>query len=183
MIDGRDKEERKVRVRCPWPRLRPSELVRDDAYYMAHAYNEARRAWEEDEVPIGAVVEYEGEIIARAHNQVEQLKDPTAHAEILAITQAASVIGDWRLNKATLYVTKEPCPMCAGASIMARLNRVVYAVADPKMGCLGGATSLHALPKLNHRLAVTQGVLQEECLQLLRAFFEQKRNAESYGDI
>lgn len=169
----------KVSGACPWPRLKPSELVKDDAYYMAWAYNEARKAWEEDEVPVGAVIEYQGEIIARAHNQVEKLKDSTAHAEMLAITQAASFIGDWRLNEATLYVTKEPCPMCAGASIMARLNRVVYAVADEKMGCLGGATALHGLPKLNHRLAVTAGVLEKECLQLLQAFFEGKRNARA----
>jgi tRNA(adenine34) deaminase len=166
----------------PWPRIRPSELQRDDSYYMAHAYNEALRAWEEDEVPIGAVVVHGEEIIARAHNQVEQLKDPTAHAEILAITQAAHSIGDWRLNNATLYVTKEPCPMCAGAAILGRLKRVVFGVADPKMGCLGGATGLHELPGLNHRVVVTAGILEAACRELLQEFFERKRRGDVAGE-
>ena len=108
---------------------------------MALAFNRAVDAWREDEVPIGAVIVKAGEVVASAHNAVESLKDPTAHAEILAITQAAKAIGDWRLNECTLYVTKEPCPMCAGAAIMSRLGRVVYAWGDPKMGCLGGATA------------------------------------------
>ena len=160
---------------CPFEPIRPSELNRDAAYYMAHAYNEALRAWRANEVPIGAVIEYGGAIIARAWNQVESLNDPTAHAEMLAITQATGVIGDWRLNGATLYVTKEPCPMCAGATIMSRLSRVVQAVPDPKMGCLGGAASVHELPHLNHRLEVSSGVLEEACRSVLQAYFQRKR--------
>jgi tRNA(adenine34) deaminase len=162
---------------CPFAPLHPSELNRDAAYYMAHAYNEALKAWRANEVPVGAVIEFEGAIIARAHNRVESLNDPTAHAEILAITQAAGHVGDWRLNGATLYVTKEPCPMCSGASIMARLARVRYAVADPKMGCMGGATALHGLPQLNHRVAVEGGVREDECRELLQAYFQLKRGA------
>lgn len=162
---------------CPFDPIRPSEWVRDDSYYMALAFNEALRGWKENEVPIGAVVVFEGRVIARAWNQVEQLNDPTAHAEIIAITQATREVGDWRLNGATLYVTKEPCPMCAGASIMARLEQVVYAVADPKMGCLGGATALHTLPRLNHRLSTVSGPREAECKALLQAYFQRKREA------
>lgn len=162
---------------CPFEPIRPSELVRDARYYMSHAFNEALKAWKANEVPIGAVIVYEGAIIARAFNQVESLNDPTAHAEILAITQATGIIGDWRLNGAVLYVTKEPCPMCSGASIMARLSRVVYAVPDPKMGCLGGTASVHELPRLNHRLEVESGIMEEECKAVLQAYFQRKRTA------
>lgn len=164
---------------CPFEKLYPSQLVRDDLFYMKLAYNQAIDAWRQDEVPIGAIIECQGEIIAAAHNMVDSTRDPTAHAEILAITQAANRIGDWRLNQCRLYVTKEPCPMCAGASIMSRLLEVVYAVPDPKMGCLGGATGLHTLPGLNHSLQVRGGVLEYECLLLLQSFFAQKRKRES----
>ena len=160
---------------CPFEPLFPSYLVRDDEFFMKLAYNQALKAWKLGEVPVGAVIEYGGEVIAQAHNTVEQSQDPTAHAEILAITQASSKIGDWRLNGATLYVTKEPCPMCSGASIMARLSRVVYAVPDAKMGFLGGALSTHEVPTLNHRLQITQGVLQDECLELIKTYFSLKR--------
>lgn len=157
--------------------MRPSELTRDDSYYMQHAFNEALKAWAANEVPIGAVVEIGGQVVARAWNQTETLKDPTAHAEILAITKTANALGDWRLNAATLYVTKEPCPMCSGATIMARIGRVVYAVSDPKMGCLGGAYPVHTLPHLNHSVIVDSGVLEEECRTLLQTFFQLKREA------
>jgi tRNA(adenine34) deaminase len=142
---------------------------------MAHAYNESLKAWRANEVPIGAVIEFNGAIVARACNQVESLNDPTAHAEILAITQATEAIGDWRLNGATLYVTKEPCPMCSGASIMARISRVVYAVPDPKMGCMGGAAAVHELPQLNHRVVVQSGVLEDQCRAVLQGYFQLKR--------
>ena len=145
---------------------------------MSLAYNEAIDAWREEEVPVGAVIERGGEVIALAHNQVAGAHDPTAHAEILALTQAARAIGDWRLIGATLYVTKEPCPMCSGAALMARLKRVVYAVADPRMGCLGGATDLNRLPQVNHHLEITRGVLESECRDLLQAFFRLKRAEE-----
>jgi tRNA(adenine34) deaminase len=152
--------------------------VRDDAFFMALAYNQAIDAWREDEVPIGAVVVLNGEVIGAAHNQVDSLRDPTAHAELLAVTQAAHALGDWRLNACTLYVTKEPCPMCSGAMLMARLGRVVFAVSDPKMGCLGGAADLNALPRANHRCEIVRGVMEPECRELLQAYFRLKRTSE-----
>ncbi len=167
---------------CPFEKLYPSQLLRDDVFFMKLAYNLAIDAWRADEVPIGAIVEYQGQVIGAAYNQVESLRDPTAHAEILAITQAAQKLGDWRLNGARLYVTKEPCPMCSGATIMSRLTRVIYAVPDPKMGCLGGATPLHALPRLNHRVDVAFGVLEAECRELLQAFFRLKRKTAGLAD-
>ena len=104
-----------------------------------------------------------------------------AHAEMLAITQAESVIGDWRLMECDLYVTKEPCPMCSGATLMSRVKRVVFAVSDPKMGCLGGATDLNALPQVNHHLEITRGVLEQPCLELLQAYFKFKRTEDTSG--
>ena len=148
-------------------------------FFMSLAYNQAIDAWRQNEVPIGCVIEHSGEVIAAAHNTVEGSHDPTAHAEVIAITQAATRLGDWRLEGCTLYVTKEPCPMCSGATLMSRLKRVCYAVPDPKMGCLGGATDLNALPRVNHHLELTiGGVLEDECRTLLQAFFQLKRAAE-----
>lgn len=164
---------------CPFQKIFPSELVRDDRYFMTLAFNEALEAWREDEVPIGAVIVRDGEVIASAHNRTVSANDPTAHAEMLAITQAANAIGDWRLNECALYVTKEPCPMCSGASVMARLGRVVFAWGDPKMGCLGGAFPLHELPNLNHRVQITSGVMEDECRAVLQAYFRQKREKPS----
>ncbi len=148
---------------------------------MTLAYNLAIDAWNADEVPIGAVIEWNGEVVGKAYNRVESTGDPTAHAEILAITSACQAIGDWRLNGATLYVTKEPCPMCSGASIMSRVSRVVYAVRDPKMGCLGGATDLNALPRINHHLMIEAGVMEDECRELIQAFFAEKRRSSVDG--
>jgi len=145
---------------------------------MKLAYNQAIEAWRADEVPIGAVVVYEDRVIGSAHNQVEFSKDPTAHAEMLAITQAANFLGDWRLNKTRLYVTKEPCPMCSGAVIMSRVGQVIYGVPDTKMGCLGGAYSVHLLEGVNHRVDVKSGVLANECYALLQSFFKLKRVRE-----
>ena len=164
---------------CPFPKIFPSALVRDDRYFMALAYNEAVEAWKEDEVPIGAVIVRDGEVIASAHNRTVSSNDPTAHAEMLAITQAAGTLNDWRLNECTLYVTKEPCPMCSGASVMARLGRVVFAWGDPKMGCLGGAFPVHELPKLNHRVQVVSGVMEDECRAILQAYFKMKRGVSA----
>lgn len=167
---------RKPAPECPFEKRFPSQLVRDDAFFMSLAYNQAIDAWRRGEVPIGAVIERDGEIIALAHNTVEAAQDPTAHAEVLAITQAANAIGDWRLDGCTLYVTKEPCPMCSGATLMSRLKRVCYAVRDPKMGCLGGATDLNALPRVNHHLEISAGeIMEPECRELLQAFFRLKR--------
>ncbi len=164
------------KINCPFEKLYPSELQRDDLYYMKQAYNKAIDAWSEDETPIGAVILYQGQLIASSHNMVESTKDPTAHAEILAITQASRFIGDWRLNDATLYVTKEPCPMCSGAILMSRISRVYYAVSDNKMGCLGGATNLNDIKQFNHHCEITSGILEEECKLLIQKFFKGKRN-------
>ncbi len=164
---------------CPFEKRFPSQLLRDDAFFMSLAYNQAIDAWRQDEVPIGAIIEIGGEIVGSAHNTVEGAKDPTAHAEMLALTQAAAKLGDWRLSGATVYVTKEPCPMCSGALLMSRVKRVCYAVPDPKMGCLGGATNLNDLPRVNHHLELTAGgVLEAECRELLQAFFKLKRAAD-----
>jgi len=167
---------------CPFEKRFPSQLVRDDEFYMSLAFNKAIDAWRADEVPIGCVIVRDGEVIAATHNQVEHGNDPTAHAEILAMTQAGAAIGDWRLENCTLYVTKEPCPMCSGACIMSRMHRVVYAVPDPKMGCLGGATNLSELPRVNHRCEITVGgVLEEECRELIQAYFQLKRKGVEAG--
>ncbi|MGB0416182.1 MAG: nucleoside deaminase [Coraliomargarita sp.] len=160
---------------CPFEKIFPSELNRNEEYFMTHAYNEAIEAWNKDEVPIGAVIEHRGMIIASAHNQSRSTNDPTAHAEMLAITQAANALGDWRLNECTLYVTKEPCPMCSGALVIARIGKVYYGLPDEKMGCVGGATDLGALPRSNHHFESVGGVLEALNHQILKAFFETKR--------
>jgi tRNA(adenine34) deaminase len=165
---------------CPFAKRFPSQLARGDEFFMSLAYNQAVEAWRAGEVPVGCVIELGGEVIGSAHNRVEAAGDPTAHAEMLAITQAAARLGDWRLEGATLYVTKEPCPMCAGATLMSRVKRVCYAVPDPKMGCLGGAVDLNRVPHMNHRLEVSAGgVLEEECREVLRAFFKERRGRAS----
>lgn len=154
-----------------------------DEYFMGEALRQANRAYAADEVPIGAVVTHKGRVIARAFNQVEQLKDATAHAEMLAITMAESVIGDWRLTECDLYVTKEPCPMCAGAIVHVRLRRVIFGCPDPKGGGAGGLLNILQNPSLNHRCDVTSGVRFDECRGMLRSFFAQKRNnREQAGD-
>jgi len=146
-----------------------------DEFFMGEALRQATRAQAADEVPIGCVVTCNGRAIARAANQVELLKDATAHAEMLAISQAQQVVGDWRLNDCTLYVTKEPCPMCAGAIVHARFQRVVFGAHDPKGGAAGGAMNLLQFPTLNHRCVVTPGVREHECRQMLRSFFQEQR--------
>ncbi|NOS70609.1 MAG: tRNA adenosine(34) deaminase TadA [Verrucomicrobia bacterium] len=150
--------------------------LHSDAYFMGEALRQALRAYEAEEVPIGAVVVREGRIIARAFNQVELLKDATAHAEMLAITQAEQAVGDWRLNDCTLYVTKEPCPMCAGAIVHVRFGRVVFGASDPKGGAAGGAMNLLQFPSLNHRCEITAGVREDECRKLLQTFFAEQRS-------
>ena len=151
--------------------------LESDAHFMGEALRLARRAAEAAEVPIGAVVVHAGRIIARACNQVELLKDATAHAEMLALTQAEERMGDWRLVGCTLYVTKEPCPMCAGAIVHTRLDRVVFGVADPKAGAAGSALNLLQFPTLNHRCLITGGVREAECRAMLRQFFAERRSA------
>jgi tRNA(adenine34) deaminase len=156
----------------------PDEPIIDlqsDHYFMGEALRQATKAYEAEEVPIGAVVVREGRIIGRAFNQVELLKDATAHAEMLAITQAEEITGDWRLTDCTLYVTKEPCPMCAGAIVHVRLARVVFGVGDPKAGAAGGVLNLLQWPSLNHRSEITRGVRENECRALLQSFFAEQR--------
>lgn len=150
----------------------------DDAF-MREALRLARKAFEKEEVPVGAIVVRNGKIIARAFNQVEMLKDATAHAEMLAITQAEAAVGDWRLNDCDLYVTKEPCAMCAGAIVHVRLRRVIFGCADPRSGAAGGTMNLLQLPGLNHRCEIASGVLSEECAALLQSFFQARRRAEA----
>ena len=143
---------------------------------MRQAMREAMKAYAASEVPVGAVVVREGRIIGRAWNQVETLKDATAHAEMLALTAAQQAMGDWRLENCTLYVTKEPCPMCAGAIVHCRPTRVVFGCSDPKAGAAGGWINLlESNPPLNHRCEVTSGVLGEESLALLQSFFREAR--------
>jgi len=146
-----------------------------DAYFMGEALRQARKAFRAEEVPVGAVIAREGVLIARAFNQVETLKDATAHAEMLAITQAESVMGDWRLTDCDLYVTKEPCPMCAGAMVHARLRRVIFGCPDPKGGGAGGLFNIVQNPALNHRCDLTPGVMAQECAGILRDFFRGRR--------
>lgn len=148
-----------------------------DAHFMGEALRQARRALAQAEVPIGAVIVRAGRVIARAFNQVELLKDATAHAEMLALTQAQAAVGDWRLVDCTLYVTKEPCPMCAGALVHARMQRVVFGVGDPKAGAAGGVLNLLQFPSFNHRCEITAGVNADECRTLLQHFFAQQRQA------
>ena len=149
--------------------------LQSDHYFMGEALRQAARAYEAEEVPIGAVVVQEGRIIARAYNQVELLRDATAHAEMLALTQAEEVVGDWRLTNCTLYVTKEPCPMCAGAVVHVRLQRVVFGAGDPKAGAAGSVMNLLQFPSLNHRCDITAGVRELECRTLLQTFFAEQR--------
>ena len=146
-----------------------------DDYFMSEALRQALKAFEIEEVPVGCVVVHGGRIIARAHNQVEMLKDATAHAEMLAITQAETALGDWRLNACTLYVTKEPCPMCAGAIVNSRVGRVVFGVKDDKAGGTGSVFNIVQHETLNHRADVLGGVKSRECLALLQEFFKLQR--------
>ena len=146
-----------------------------DQVFMSEALKEAKRAYETDEVPVGAVVVYKGKIIARAHNQIMLLKDPTAHAEMIAITQTAAYLKNERLLDTTLYVTVEPCSMCAGAMVLARIKRLVYGASDPKAGASGSIYNITNNKKLNHTISVTGGVFKEECAQLLKEFFRKKR--------
>ena len=162
--------------------LTPVIDLTSDEHFMGDALRQARLAFDADEVPIGAVIVRENRVIARAFNQVELLKDATAHAEILALTQAAHALGDWRLEGATLFVTKEPCPMCAGAIVHVRLARVVFGCPDPKGGGAGGLFNILQSPSLNHRCEITQNVRLDECRGLLRSFFGEKRRAKDAAE-
>lgn len=162
-------------IECPFSQKYPSLLNRNDEYFMSMAYNQAIEAWKHDETPVGAIAVLGNEIIASAYNSVITLNDPTAHAEMQVITQAARVVGDWRLNDVAIYVTKEPCPMCSGAMIMSRVGVIVFGTSDRKMGLLGGCFRLQDLKTLNHRPMIRSGILAEDCSLLIQAFFTMKR--------
>ncbi len=146
---------------------------------MRLALKEAEKAYEEDEVPVGCVIVHEGKVIGRGYNRTESLQDPTAHAEMQAITAAASYLGSWRLIGCTIYCSLEPCAMCAGALLLARIDRLVFAAYDPKFGACGSIFDIVGNPRTNHRISVTTGTLQDECASLLRDFFKKKRGANN----
>lgn len=143
---------------------------------MQEALREAQKAFDEDEVPVGAVVVYEDKIIARGHNQIERLKDPTAHAEMLALTSAANYLGNKWLLASSIYVTIEPCSMCAGALVLSRIKNLYFGAKDPKTGACGSVINIANHKKLNHRIKVAGGILKEECSSLLKEFFKKKRS-------
>ena len=153
-------------------------LGRSDDDYMRKALAEAEKAARVGEVPVGAVAVADGRILARAHNQVEMLKDATAHAEMIALTQASAALGDWRLNDVVLYVTKEPCVMCAGAMVNCRLGRLVYGCPDARAGAAGSALTVTDHPGLLHRVEVTSGVCAAECADCLQTFFRNRRSEQ-----
>lgn len=152
---------------------------KDNEQYMRMAVEAAKVAEENGDVPIGAVIVQGERVIGRAYNQREQLQDPTAHAEIIALTQAAAALENWHLNGCTMYVTLEPCPMCAGALVLSRMDRLVYGCDDPKAGACGTLYNIVEDSRLNHRLEVTAGVLQEECKAQLQDFFQKKRDEKA----
>ena len=147
----------------------------DDEYFMNTALSQAKIAYREGEVPVGAVAVIDGQIIAKAYNQVEQLKDATAHAEMLLLTKISSHIGDWRFNNVTLYVTKEPCSMCAGAMVNCRLGKLVYGIYDKKYGAAGSALNVTDFPGSLHRVPAIGGILHDNCLELFQSFFKNLR--------
>ena len=146
-----------------------------DEYFMRLALREADRALEHEDVPVGCVIVLDGEVIGAGHNERQLRQDPTAHAEVLALREASRSVGSWRVLDATLYVTLEPCAMCAGAIVLGRVPRVVYGTTDPKAGAAGSVLDVLAEPRLNHRPAVEGGLLAAECAALLRAFFAARR--------
>ena len=148
----------------------------DHSIWMKQALIQAQKAFEAEEIPIGAIVVNNGKIIGRGYNQREQLNDPTAHAEIIAITAAANTIGDWRLNNCSLYVTKEPCPMCAGAIINSRLEMVIFGTYDEETGCCGSLYQLCGDPRFKSKVAVKGGILEKESLSLIQDFFKVRRD-------
>lgn len=150
-----------------------------DEVYMMKALQQAEQALGEDEVPVGSVIVYKKKIIAQAHNQIECLNDPTAHAEMIAITQAASFLKSKWLKGCSLYVTIEPCSMCAGALVLSRIDKVIFGATDPKTGAFGSKMDINTL-KLNHKIKVKRGVLERECAQILKAFFKGKRKPDNF---
>jgi tRNA(adenine34) deaminase len=152
-----------------------TDINQQDEHFMKLAIEQAQVAEENGDVPIGAIIVFENQVIGKAYNQREQLNDPTAHAEIIALTQAAAFLESWRLLGCTIYVTLEPCPMCAGALVLARMDRLVYGCDDPKTGACGSLYDIVRDERLNHRLEVTPSVLAAECSALLQGFFQRRR--------
>jgi tRNA(adenine34) deaminase len=150
-----------------------------DEHFMRLAITQGGIAEDNGDVPIGAVIVHNDQVIAKAYNQREQLADPTAHAEIIALTQAAAALENWHLNGCTMYVTLEPCPMCAGALVLARIDRLVYGCDDPKTGAVKSLYNIVTDDRLNHRLEVTSGILAEECTKQLQDFFEKRRTEKN----
>jgi tRNA(adenine34) deaminase len=157
--------------------------MQTDVDFMREALRMARKAFAAEEVPVGAVGVRDGKIIGRAYNQVELLKDATAHAEMLALTQAEAAVGDWRLTDCDLYVTKEPCAMCAGALVHLRIRRMIFGCADERAGAAGSVINLLQMPGFNHQCDITAGVLQDECAAILQDFFRKRRNLTSDSDL
>ena len=147
-----------------------------DENYMSEALKEALKAGQEDEVPVGCVIVFDGKIIGRGHNRTIALQDPTAHAEVLAVTAASEHLGSWRLSGCTVYSTIEPCVMCAGALVLARVDRLVYGAPDPKFGACESLYNIVQDPKLNHRITVTSGTLKVQCAKIMQEFFRKKRS-------
>ncbi len=152
-----------------------------DITYMKEALKEAQKAFDKDEVPVGAVIVFKRQIIGRAHNQIKTLKDPTAHAEMIALTQAAAYLKNERLKGCDMYVTLEPCSMCVGALVLARVRKIVYAAKDPKTGACGSVFNLANTSKLNHRIKIKSGIMKAECSSLMKEFFKKKRRERSYS--
>jgi tRNA(adenine34) deaminase len=147
----------------------------EETFFMKEALKEAQKAFEEDEVPVGAVVVFKNQIIGRGYNQTERLQDPTAHAEILAITAAANALNSWRLKDAFIYSTIEPCIMCAGALVLARVKKIIFGARDEKFGGCGSVYNVAREKRLNHQIEITEGVMEKEARSLLKSFFEKKR--------
>ncbi len=150
-------------------------MLSGDDFFMSEALKEAQKAFDEDEVPVGAIAVYKNQIIGRGHNRVEHLNDPTAHAEIIAITAAANALNSWRLNDVIVYTTIEPCIMCAGALVLARIKKIVFGARDEKFGGCGSVFNIAKEKKLNHQIEITEGILKNEALTLMREFFAKKR--------
>ena len=151
----------------------------NDEYYMREALKLAKEAYDIDEVPIGAVIVHKGEIIGRGFNKRNSLANPLGHAEIIAINEAAQYLNDWRIEECTMYVTVEPCPMCSGAIVQARIPRVVFGARNKKAGCAGSVINLLQIDALNHQVDITEGVLQEECSSIMTEFFKRFRKKAS----
>jgi tRNA(adenine34) deaminase len=170
-------------LRNPWNCFEAMIEPPNDDYFMREALRQALKGSKADEVPVGAIVVRAGKIVGRAYNQVELLKDATAHAEMLALTQAEAAVGDWRLIDCDLYVTKEPCAMCAGALVHTRIRRVIFGCADPSAGAAGSVVNLLQMPGFNHRCDIASCVLQDECAAILRDFFRKRREEQDPGSL